>query len=748
MILDNIEAKSEKAKKSDQYLMEMTDKAITELVVPKVNVQKAYNYYHGTRDPEQFRHLEDNYGIGNPTSVEFTPLVKKHVDVLVGEFLDVPLKPRVTCKDKDTLSNINRDKQVRIYKAVLEYLKTKLNNDILSIINKDGAKSDAQVQRQIDGLIEDINDNFISEYEIAAQNVIRYVTQNTRVDFQNKVKNLLLDLLISGMAFYRVRPSQDETNIDFEVLNPLQVFTDYNPEASKRCDDYRAVVVKYMTKSQILNKYGHLLTQEDIDKLSSEIESYMDDTDSYYVQSQTDTPTGYPAYSPGLISYKDITPGLSSTYGRRVYDNQSRMLPVYEVEWLVTNKVDRRYVMDRYKSVKIGSDIYILTGKDESVVRSHDDETYCGLSINGIYFQDRNSEPFSLMLACANLQDKYDVVTFLRDNLLANSGTVGDWVDVSQLPSFLGAETAERVQKFLAYKKGGVALIDTSQEGRPYQANTIYGGFDNTVKYNAIQALEAVLVSIETTCSSITGVFRERINGIEQKDAVANVAVGARNSYNATRQYYHQMDLLMDNILTDVLNTAKVVYKNGITGSIILGEKQQQIFTALPEHFTVTDFDVSVISSSDLLKQIQDVKLWTLELIKSQQVPVDLVIEAITSNSLTDMKQNVLKALKKQKEENNVIQQLQQQNEQLQQQLEEIGGQLKQAQSEIQKHDQQKLQIEKDKNDKEDKRKWFELKTKKEFDLKALELKEKQVQAEVIQLVDDNNKNDEVKNII
>jgi hypothetical protein len=73
-----------------------------------------------------------------------------------------------------------------------------------------------------------------------------------------------------------------------------------------------------------------------------------------------------------------------------------------------------------------------------------------------------------LMLACANLQDKYDVVTFLWDNLLANSGTVGDWVDVSQLPSFLGAETAERVQKFLAYKKGGVALIDTSQEGRPY----------------------------------------------------------------------------------------------------------------------------------------------------------------------------------------------------------------------------------------------------------------------------------------
>jgi hypothetical protein len=43
---------------------------------------------------------------------------------------------------------------------------------------------------------------------------------------------------------------------------------------------------------------------------------------------------------------------------------------------------------------------------------------------------------------------------------------------------------------------------------------------------------------IEATCSSITGVFRERLNGINQKDAVTNVAVGQRNSFTITKQYY------------------------------------------------------------------------------------------------------------------------------------------------------------------------------------------------------------------
>jgi hypothetical protein len=33
--------------------------------------------------------------------------------------------------------------------------------------------------------------------------------------------------------------------------------------------------------------------------------------------------------------------------------------------------------------------------------------------------------------------------------------------------------------------------------------------------------------SVEATASSITGVFRERLNGIEQRDAVSNIKMGA-----------------------------------------------------------------------------------------------------------------------------------------------------------------------------------------------------------------------------
>ena len=93
-------------------LVQKTDLAIGELVHDKDKLKKSYNYYNCKRDEEQFKYLEENYGIGQPTNVEFIPLIRKHVDALVGEYLDVPILPKVSCKDKETIHNIFREKQV------------------------------------------------------------------------------------------------------------------------------------------------------------------------------------------------------------------------------------------------------------------------------------------------------------------------------------------------------------------------------------------------------------------------------------------------------------------------------------------------------------------------------------------------------------------------------------------------------------------------------------------------------------
>jgi hypothetical protein len=52
---------------SKEEIINKIDLAINDLVYRKTSLIKAYNYYNCKRNPEQFRHLEENFGIGTPT---------------------------------------------------------------------------------------------------------------------------------------------------------------------------------------------------------------------------------------------------------------------------------------------------------------------------------------------------------------------------------------------------------------------------------------------------------------------------------------------------------------------------------------------------------------------------------------------------------------------------------------------------------------------------------------------------------
>ena len=723
-------------KKDDEYLIRCTDRAINELVVPKYKLQKCYNYYNGKRDAEQFRYLEENFGIGNPTSIEFTPLIRKHIDALVGEYIGTPLLHKVSCKDKETLSKITRDKELAITNQVKMFLVDHLNNQILNFIQ--GRPIDMEIDEALKNLTQNMNNSFISEYEIAAQNVIEYLIQSKQVDLINKLKNLLMDLLITGECFYRTK--EDVNTVTIEVLNPLNTFIDRNPESNYVNNGYRSVVRYWLTKQQILNRYGRELSDESINEIEELFEGQYDY--SYmYVRNLVNQPVGTPA-TEGLEAGREITPGFPTDY----YDTYSyKLIPVYEVEWIDVDRDGDDFIENRYEGVRIGTTIHILRGKSETVIRTKDNQTKCTLALNGAFFINRNNEPYSLVAACSHLQDKYDLLVYFRDNIIANSGTAGDWLDLSMLPTAIGDDLTERIEKWIAYKKAGTALIDTSQEGRAFNNNTSFAGFDDTIKATTIQAFDLALERVEETCSSITGVFRERLNGIQQRDAVSNVQVSVNNSYIITKQYYLQMDSLVVNILTDALNVAKSVWKNGLTGIIVLGDKYQKIFTALPEHFTFTDYDIHITSSSQILQETQQLKALSMELIKAQGIPVDVAIDAATSRSLTELKRKVQEGMARVKEENNLLGKAQQQIQELQQQLQELTSQNKQMSQKIEQLNEAKIQIEQQRLQTESEINWYKAKTERDFKQNTAENDNKRTEIEYLQQFDGNPYNDTIK---
>ena len=404
--------------------------------------------------------------------------------------------------------------------------------------------------------------------------------------------------------------------------------------------------------------------------------------------------------------------------------------------------------MHRHSGIRIGTELYIIKPVDEGVVRSQDNPTSCSLSVGGVFFSTRSSENYSLVLACADLQDTYDILFFFRDSLIANSGTTGDWCDVSKLPTFLGADTAERLVKWIAYKKGGVAILDSSQEGRDSSLNnTIYSGYDDTLKAAAVQGVEIAIQRTEETCSSITGVFRERLNGINAKDAVTNIKVGTQNSFIITRQFTFQMDLMTIEMLSNCLTVGKVVYKDGILGTLILGDYRQKVFTALPEHFTHTDYDIHIVSGSDMARDVETIKAIVPQFIQNNSLDPEVLVDALTAHSLVEVKMKIKAGLKAKKKENDVLQQLQQAVEEGKQQLSEASKEIEALQKQVKENDQEQLALQKEKLKLQNEVDWFKAKTDRQYKESSVEVEKKRTEIEVMQIYDNNPYNDKIKNL-
>lgn len=730
-----------------QKEIEKINSCINDLVYEKTQLKKAYNYYHCVRDKEQFRHIEDNYGIGTPTAVGFTPLIKKHIDVLVGEYLELDPSLQISCKDDSTVDNIMRDKELQIHKAAFDFFKQRLQNALLQVFQEGKEPvNDPLFEKELERVKKDIEKGYISQYEKAAQNILNYIKYSRDIDLKNKMRDLLTDLLIGGICYYRTKPSASKAGLRLEILNPIDTFVEKNHNEFYLNKSPRAVIRKWMTKEQILSEYGDELSSEAKAKIKSDDSRGIEDNNGVYVRVTSDrNGTTMPRPTPGLLGGLEISPVRDLEDGR--YTLNDNLLCVYECEWIEFN--DKDNCLDRHEGIKIGEEVYITRGVSEYITRSITCPKECTLSVNGLFFSDKNGDPFSIVLSTMDLQDKYDLTIYYRDSLIASSGSLGDWLDAAHLPVFLGEEMPERAQKWLAYKKQGIAWYDSSQEGTQI-INTTFNGFDDTIKAQTIQAFQIVLESIEQQACSITGVFQEKLGGIQQRDAVSNVKVGIRQSTLLTKQYFSAMDLIYKEVNYDLLNLAKIVFKEGMMGTIVNGNRLNQIFTAAPEYYTMTDFDLHIQDSTETFRDLETLKASGTELIKSGLADPSMMFYILTSRNVREARDYIEEAVDTKKKENDVIQQLSQQLQEIQQQADQLQKQFKQVQqeneklqNEVKKNAQEKLALEKERIEIERQK----AEDAKDYNDKIAATKEKQLTLEMMQLNDNNPYNDAISNV-
>lgn len=176
-----------------------------------------------------------------------------------------------------------------------------------------------------------------------------------------------------------------------------------------------------------------------------------------------------------------------------------------------------------------------------------------------------------------------------------------------------------------------------------------------------------------------------------------------------------------------------------------------KVFEILPEHYTITDYDVHIEDSTQSYQNMQSLVAISGELVKSGAADLADITNIITANGITELKKSINKSINKKKAENDMIGQLQQQVQQYEQSIQDIQKQnqqlqqqLQQAQSQLERNNQYKWELEAEKLSLEKER----LRHDKEHDNKTIEVKKLQVEAQYAEMFDGNPYNDKIKSVV
>ena len=676
--VDDIYA-TRKQKEGKPYLKGMMDYWIGKLMYEKRHIPICRRYYSGRREESEFDYLTDNYGIGNPVDLGFTPIIKPRIDALVGLFLSETFSYAITVTDDKTLHLEEEAKKNYTISQISNIFKQQVGK-IQEHYNKaqrgyQAPLPEEKQKEEIDKIMGYLNDDFVSVYAEAANHLVQFFEQDSATDIKRKVAELLYDLLITGEMNWRIDIKEKGRDPQLEVIKPENIFFNKNKN-DMYMDSVNAVVHReFMTRHTVLQRFGDLLSKEDKDKIfgikpsaygtSRRIADPQRMEDPYHQQND-------------------------NTLSNQFTNNEFDTVEVLHVEWLASNEVGKKksdgstaYIEDRYEGYRIGFDIYFGMKKSDTIIRSQVDPYKATLTYSGMSYNQRQGEPYSMVWNLKDVQDMYDITQFHRNNLVATAGVSGTRVNIAGIPKILGSSFMERLMKWVALRKQGMELIDPTEEGA--QLFNHYGEFQGGIDGNAINGINSILQTLERQVVLTTGITDQMLGQIEEREAVENVKTGIRQVSLITLNIFDLLGGAKKRILKDMIDNAKVSYTKGKVGSYKVGPSSIA-FKIDKSDFSWTDYNIQVTTSSRDALKLQKLEGLVSELVSAGMVKPEVAINLVLADTLLEAKKIVKQGMGGEDQQG--------------QQMQEMDGQLKQYEEQLKQATQQaeKLQRESDKN--------------------------------------------------
>lgn len=572
------------------------------------NKEENYDLVNSRFKESSFEHVLNPYGIntskygGTPTKMQNYNIIRSRLETLRGEEMNSPLDffvyaisgEAVSAKKqqrKDFLKDLLKAR-VRM-EFQLDDAITALEEQMANLsANIKSAQDQAQIQQmqqQMQQLTEQRNNMPDIQAEMKAFNS-KYVDPTEQVN--NKLLKYLkrkdqlalkfnqgwFHALVSAEEVYYTGIERGHPSV--RPVNPVQFAYDKGANTTFIHKGNWAREEYWLPVGEIISRWGDVLTPDQIKRLSSGNIGFTTTSggmehgfaysyDGGQKRSQFINGASTHAYvmqcawrsmkKVGMLTYPDPRTGQELTVE---VDDTFKMPEELKglgatLEWQMDD--------DIWEGTVIGDDIFLN-------IRSKNNQTG-NLPYVGYIYNNINSVATSMVDLVKAHQFTTIIVWWRLEQELAKAKGKKFVMDLAQLPKSMGWD----VDKWMYYFETlGVVWINSKEEGKKGDPNSIatfnqFQSIDMTLSQVVPQYM-GILQKLEQSVEDIMGVSPQRMGGIKPSETATGAQTAISRSTNVTKPWFYFHDLVKEEVLTEILELAKIAYIDGKELELVLDD--------------------------------------------------------------------------------------------------------------------------------------------------------------------------------
>ena len=441
-------------------------------------------------------------------------------------------------------------------------------------------------------------------------------------------------------------------------VNPLELWYQLRNNSEILDDAEKIYERNQMTVSEIVDEFYEYLTPEQIDELESwgqganslynfgDQQFSIPEVDSIYAFEDSWNQRGIPVHRVRWISKKKV--GIhhfedeSGVEQEEVVEETFKLNTKDKTQW-----IEWFWVNEYWEGVRIGQDMYLdpLIRPRRQQFRSMDNMSLCKSGYFGTVYSATNAQSVSLMDRIVPWVYLYLIIWYRTELAMAkNIGRLG-LIDISLIPDTWEPE------KWMYYASAmGFGFVNSYNESNRTTGGSTLNQSTQTKaldleNFQYINGHIQMLSFIEERIQNTTGVTRQRMGEISSSELVGNTERAVTQSSHITEPYFVPHDYFKIRVCEGIIEVAKECLDGkSKTFQYITDDMSTIMFTVDGDDFVQADYGVFVSNATKDQAKLQQMKSLLQAALQNDKVQLSSVIDVLNSDSLSDIKESLLRA--------------------------------------------------------------------------------------------------------